>query len=311
MEGVMASQPACLSLHESGELRRRAQRALAELRACNICPRKCGTNRLAGETGFCRTGRHAKVSSFFAHFGEEDCLRGTGGSGTIFFAACNLHCVFCQNADISQQDEGQKVDARTLADMMIQLQDAGCHNVNFVTPSHVVPQIIEAIPEAVEAGLRLPLVYNTNAYDSPLALELLDGIVDVYMPDFKYWSRDAAETYSAASDYPEVARDALREMHRQVGVLTMDEAGVAHRGVLVRHLVLPGDLAGTERAMHFLASELSPDTYVNIMPQYHAAYRAARHPELARRPTRLELQSAHESATRAGLHRLDTRRGPF
>ena len=216
-------------------------------------------------------GDTARVSSYFPHLGEEDCLRGWRGSGTIFFSLCNLRCVFCQNFDISQAGQGLVTSPERLAEMMLELQTMGCHNLNFVTPEHVVPQILEALPLAAEAGLRLPLVYNTSAYDSLDSLQLLDGIIDVYMPDFKIWDEGLSLRYLKARDYPAAARRAILEMHRQVGELKLDENGLAMRGVLLRHLVMPGEIAGTEAIMRFVAEQVSPDSYVNVMGQYYPA----------------------------------------
>jgi len=238
---VFEWSPPYLALHASGELAERARRALALLEGrCLVCPRLCKVDRLADGAGLCRVGRRAVVASHFPHFGEENCLRGRRGSGTIFFSGCNLRCVFCQNHDISWQLHGERVTPDGLAGMMLELQAIGCHNINWVTPEHVVPQILEALPLAVDGGLTLPLVYNTSAYDSPDSLALMDGIVDVYMPDFKLWSSELARRYLAKRDYPEVARHSLREMHRQVGDLVLDEHGMARRGLIVRHLVMPG-----------------------------------------------------------------------
>jgi len=234
--------PRYLELHEWGELRARASSALEELADCHVCPRDCGVDRTADEVGVCRIGRTARVSSAFAHLGEEDCLRGWKGSGTIFFTGCNLRCVFCQNYDISQTPGGEELGAERIADLALALQRTGCHNINFVTPEHVVPQVIETIAVAVERGLRVPIVYNTSAYDSLESLRLLDGIVDIYMPDFKVWESGTAKRLLLAPDYPEVARRAIREMHRQVGDLVLDEKGLAQRGVLLRHLVMPNHL---------------------------------------------------------------------
>jgi putative pyruvate formate lyase activating enzyme len=302
-------EPAYLRLHGTGELERRAKRAMDGLESCRSCPRRCEADRLADERGTCHVGRWAPVSSAFAHHGEEDCLRGRRGSGTIFFAWCNLRCVFCQNHDISQEGQGRPVRPEQLARLMLALQEAGCHNINFVTPEHVVPHVLEALPLAVAAGLRLPLVYNTSAYDSLDSLRLLDGVVDIYMPDFKVWDADAAERYLGARDYPEAARVAIREMHRQVGPLKLDEQGVALRGVLVRHLVMPGDVAGTPEIMRFLASEVSPDTYVNVMAQYGPAHRvsASEFPELDRCISAGEYAAAVAAAEDAGLWRFDGR----
>ena len=251
--------------------------------------------------------------SYFPHFGEEDCLRGWNGSGTIFFSMCNLRCVFCQNYDISQAGEGQITKPERLAAMMLELQAQGCHNINFVTPEHVVPQILEALPLAVAGGLRLPIVYNTSAYDSMDSLRFMNGIVDVYMPDFKFWDSRLALKYVLAKDYPDAAQRAIKEMHRQVGELKVDETGLAKRGVLVRHLVMPGGIAGTREIMEFLAREVSPHTYVNVMAQYYPAGRvsAEKFSEINRRLTRPELIEARQAAHEAGLHRLDERRAPL
>jgi putative pyruvate formate lyase activating enzyme len=302
-------EPAYLQLHRSGELQQRVARTLASLRYCQVCPRDCGVNRLEDQTAACKTGRYARVASYFPHLGEEDGLRGWRGSGTIFFAWCNLRCVFCQNFDISQEASGVEVTAPELAAMMLELQDVGCHNINFVTPEHVVPQMLEALLIAVEAGLRLPIVYNTSAYDSLASLELLDGVVDIYMPDFKLWDAQRALRYLKARDYPAVARQVIREMHRQVGPLKFDARGLAQRGVLVRHLVMPGCADDTHAIMRFLADEVSPDTYVNIMDQYHPAGKVSdrKYPELNRRLLRAEYQAAIAAAHDAGLWRLDQR----
>ncbi len=292
------------------ELRRRAEEGLDLLRDCVACPRDCHVDRLADQWSFCKIGRYTVVSSAFPHFGEEDCLRGWNGSGTIFFSSCNLHCVFCQNADISHQRVGQEARPDDLARLMLLLQDRGCHNINFVTPEHVVPQILEALPLAVEGGLRVPIVYNTSAYDSMLSLRLLDGIVDIYMPDFKFWDREMSRLYVKAPDYPEVARRTIKEMHRQVGPLRLDEHGLARRGVLIRHLVMPGGIASTPEIMRWIAEELSPDSYVNVMAQYRpAGYvgRVSRYEAINRRITSGENAEAIRAARDAGLHRLDER----
>jgi putative pyruvate formate lyase activating enzyme len=300
--------PSYLALHASGELRERAQRALALLEdRCRVCPRLCKVDRLHDQPGLCRVGRHAVVASHFAHFGEENCLRGTRGSGTIFFSGCNLRCVFCQNHAISWQLQGERVTPRRLAGMMLELQQVGCHNINWVTPEHVVPQILEALPLAVDAGLRLPTVYNTSSYDSPESLELMDGVVDVYMPDFKLWSPELTRRYLAKRDYAEVARHSVREMQRQVGDLVLDEHGMARRGVLVRHLVMPGLLDETEAILRFVATELGPGTYVNVMAQYYPAGRTSEFPEIDRYLYRSEFERALELADELGLRRLDER----
>ena len=257
----------------------------------------------------CRTGRYARVSSYFSHFGEEDCLRGSRGSGTIFFAWCNLRCVFCQNHEISQQNAGLEVKPERLAEMMLELQAAGCHNINWVTPEHVVPQILEALPYAIEGGLRLPIVYNTSAFDSLESIRLMESIVDIYMPDFKYWSDQKADKYLGNAAYPETARRVVREMYLQVGDLKIDSAGLATRGVLVRHLVMPGEADDLKHIMRFLAKEISEDTYVNIMGQYYPDNRVFddKYREINRRVTPDEMATAFQIATEEGLHRFDIR----
>jgi len=301
--------PSYRRLHSSGELRRRVTAAVAALTNCHVCPRDCGINRLEDERQVCKVGRHAQVSSAFPHLGEENCLRGWRGSGTIFLSMCNLRCVFCQNYAISQSGQGDDVDALDLASLMLQLQEAGCHNINWVTPEHVVPQLLEGLLVAAEAGLRLPIVYNTSAYDALESLRWLDGIVDIYMPDFKIWDERLALRYLKAGDYPAVARRAIAEMHRQVGVLQLDEQGLARRGVLVRHLVLPGMAADSAHIMRWLADALSPDTYVNIMDQYCVAGQVGgdRYAAINRRVTPSELAAVYRAARAAGLWRFDQR----
>ena len=298
-----------------GALRERAERAIATLADCRACPRDCRVNRLENKWSACKTGRYAVVSSHFPHFGEEDCLRGWNGSGTIFFGHCNLRCVFCQNYDISQALRPGPAaapgnDPRQIADMMLELQTLGCHNINFVTPEHVVPQVIEAVSVAVDDGLSLPIVYNTSAYDSLESIELLDGIVDIYMPDFKYWSGQRSARYLKAPDYPERARAAIAAMHRQVGQLTVDDQGLAKRGLLIRHLVMPGALDETRSIFEWIATELGTDTYVNVIDQYHPAGKVdpSRHSEISRPTSTDEFHRAVRLARAAGLERLDYRK---
>jgi len=300
-------EPAYLGLLRKGELARRAAEAIGRLEACDICARVCRANRRRGDLGACHTGERARVSSYGPHRGEENPLRGWRGSGTIFFSRCNLHCQYCQNSDISQTDDGDEVEPEELASIMLRLQAAGCHNINLVSPSHVVPQILVGVLVAAQAGLSLPLVYNTGGYDSLSTLRLLDGVVDIYMPDMKYADATVAERYSQVPNYPEVNRAAVREMHRQVGDLQIDENGLARRGLLVRHLVLPGGLAGTAQVVRYLAVEISRATYLNIMDQYRPAYRASGYPELNRRVTREEYRAALQMSQEAGLSRLDDR----
>ncbi len=301
--------PAYLKLYESGELARRVERALADLADCTLCPRDCHVNRLADKFAVCKTGRYSVVSSHFAHLGEEDCLRGRHGSGTIFFSWCNLRCVFCQNYEISWQGEGRGTRPEELGAMMVRLQELGCHNINFVTPEHVVPQILEALPLAIERGLRLPLIYNTSAYDSLESIQLMDGIVDVYMPDFKFWDPGMARHYTKARNYPDAARRVIKAMHEQVGDLVFDEDGLALRGVLIRHLVMPNDIAGTREIVRWIVRELGANTYVNVMPQYFPAGKVSRteYAEIGRRITDDEFQDALVAAREAGLWRLDAR----
>ena len=301
-------EPAYVALLRSGELKRRVAEAYERLRECDLCARECGVNRREGEVGVCRTGERAVVCSHHAHFGEENPLVGAHGSGTIFFSLCNLNCQYCQNYDISQVGTGREVEPEALAAMMLQLQDEGCHNVNFVSPSHVVAQILAGVLIAAQAGLRLPLVYNTGGYDSMAALRLLNGVFDMYMPDMKYADEVVGRRYSKVKDYPTVNRAAVKEMHRQVGDLVLDGRGVALRGLLVRHLVLPNGLAGTAEIARFLAEEVSRDTYINVMDQYRPCYRANEYPALDRRITQAEYAEAVAAVRAVGLWRLDKRR---
>jgi putative pyruvate formate lyase activating enzyme len=272
---------------------------------CRLCPRNCAVDRTVGETGYCRTADRAVVASWGPHFGEEAPLVGMKGSGTIFFSNCNLGCIFCQNWSISHVGEGMEMSSDALAAVMMELQGQGCHNINLVTPTHQVPMILDALVEAVERGLRVPLVYNCGGYESVETLRLLDGVIDIYMPDFKYADTAPAAEYSDAPDYPEVAKAALREMHRQVGDLTFNGYGIARRGLLVRHLVLPAGLAGTPEVVRFLAEEISRDTYLNIMDQYRPCADALDRPPLDRCITRREYQEALDAAQAAGLERID------
>jgi putative pyruvate formate lyase activating enzyme len=277
------------------------------LRECRVCPRSCGVDRLNGETGFCGVADLAVVCSASPHFGEESPLVGVRGSGTIFLTSCNLKCQFCQNYEISHLMEGAAVESADLGELMLELQDAGCHNINFVTPSHVAPQILEGVFHAAQRGLTVPLVYNTGGYDSLETLRLLDGVVDIYMPDLKFMDSGVSKELMNAADYPEAAKNAIREMHRQVGDLEIDDRGVATRGLLVRHLVLPGDLADTREAMRFLARDISPNTYVNVMDQYRPCGNAHRFSSIRRRITRDEYNKALEMAREEGVARLDDR----
>jgi len=292
-------------LHQSGELHERIEAAYRLMSPrCELCPRRCKVDRLAGQLGVCRTGKNPIVSSYGPHFGEEPPLVGYNGSGTIFFTNCNLRCIFCQNYEISQEGIGREVDIQDLAEMMLNLARRGCHNINLVTPTHQVPQILSALEVAAEAGLDLPVVYNCGGYESVKLLRLLDGIIDIYMPDAKYGTNEVGEEFSAVADYWDRNRDALREMHRQVGDLVVDERGIAQRGMIIRHLVLPNNLAGTREVMHFIATELSRDTYVNIMDQYRPAYKAIGHAKIGRRITSEEYIEALQIAQSEGLWRF-------
>ncbi len=301
-------KPAYHALSRNDEIARRAKLAYRHLEDCDLCARYCHMNRrLTIKGAVCRTGECAIVNSYGLHHGEEDPLRGTKGSGTIFFSWCSLRCVFCQNWEISQKGQGQKVEPVKLAEMMLQLQAQGCHNINFVTPSHVVAQIIAAVDIATQQGLNLPLVYNTGGYDSPEALALLDGIIDIYMPDMKYGDSKLARKYSKVRNYVEVNFAAVKEMHRQVGDLQLDANGIAQRGLLVRHLVLPANISGTDKVLAFVSEEISTNTYLNLMDQYYPCYRADDYPLLARPITSSEYRKALELAAQHGLQRLDRR----
>ncbi|OHB84349.1 MAG: radical SAM protein [Planctomycetes bacterium RIFCSPHIGHO2_02_FULL_38_41] len=299
-------QPGYIKLYKSGELKKRVEKTVNLLKQCQICPRRCKVNRLENEKGICKVGRLPMVSSYNPHFGEESPLVGTQGSGTIFLTSCNLGCIFCQNYDISHLGEGYEISIERFAKMMIELQNIGCHNINFVTPTHVVPQILEALPIAVEMGLKIPLVYNTGGYDIIETLMIIEGIFDIYMPDFKFTDSDIANRFCKARDYPEVAMKAIKEMHRQVGDLVMNNHGIAERGLIVRHLIMPNELPGTRKVMHFLANEISNNTYVNIMDQYRPCGLAHKYPEINRRITTEEFSNAINVAREEGLTRLDS-----
>lgn len=293
-------------LAESGELKRRAEEAVFGLSRCVLCPKACGVDRAGGRRGFCRAGAKARVSSYGPHFGEEEPLVGRGGSGTVFFSWCNLRCVFCQNYDISHLGHGDDVDTPRLAEIMLELQAMGCENINFVTPTHFVPQMLAALAEAAPRGLRLPLVYNCGSYECTETLALLDGVIDIYLPDTKYSDPETARKYSGIEDYPKAMFASLKEMHRQVGDLVTGPGGAARRGLMIRHLIMPGGLAGTADVLRFVAEELSKDTYINLMSQYYPAFQAKQHPELARKPARHELDEARDLARRLGLTRVES-----
>ncbi|MBI5025925.1 MAG: radical SAM protein [Nitrospirae bacterium] len=305
-EPLSEFKPAYLKLSRE-VLREKIQKAEAILKDCTLCPRNCKVDRTSGERGICKTGDKPFVSSWNPHFGEERPLVGRHGSGTIFFTQCNLRCLFCQNWTISHLGQGDEISFEKLAQIMIYLQQEGCHNINLVTPTHQVPMILRALEIAIHTGLELPIVYNSGGYESVETLQILDGIVDIYMPDFKYADPAVAMKYSKARDYPQVAKAAIKEMHRQVGDLIINEEGIALRGLLVRHLVLPEGLAGTEEVARFLVEEISPNTYTNIMAQYYPCYKAFDNPPLDRRITVEEYRKAIEAALKAGLKRLDSR----
>lgn len=304
-------EAAYVGLLQNGELKERVAAGYERMKKCDLCAWECKCDRFSDKLGICQTPEQARLSSFGAHMGEEDPLRGWRGSGTIFFGQCNLRCQYCQNHDISQTDAGRLVEPGELAAAMLELQKAGCHNINFVSPSHVVPQILAAVLIAAQAGLRLPLVYNTGGYDSLKTLALLDGVIDIYMPDMKYASKQIGLRYSKIRNYPQVNQAAVKEMHRQVGDLELDERGVARRGLLVRHLVLPNGLAGTEKIVEFLAEEISTDTYLNLMDQYRPAYNARLYDKLKRALRPAEFEEAVRMAHAAGLQRLDERKTGF
>lgn len=287
------------------DLAERAGRLRAKLDRCQICPRSCGVDRAHGETGFCGTGKEAFVASYGPHFGEEAPLTGNHGSGTVFFSQCNLHCVFCQNFEISHAGEGRQVSAEALSGIFLALQRAGCHNINLVTPTHATPAIVEALALARQGGLSVPIVYNCGGYECLETLRELDGVIDIYMPDVKFLDPQRAERYCGASDYPQTARDAIKEMARQVGPLVLDGRGIATRGLLVRHLVMPGDASTTRKVIDFVAGDIGTDTYLNLMDQYRPCGRAGDFPEIARRVSRKEWSDAHDYAVSRGMSRLD------
>ena len=296
-----------LALYADGELQKRIRTAIDLLKSCTVCPRQCKVNRLEDEKGVCRTGRRAVVSSYGPHFGEEGPLVGMSGSGTIFITHCNLGCIFCQNYDVSHEGDGFEVEAGQLAATMVSLQKQGCHNINFVTPTHVIPQILEALPPAIDKGLSVPLVYNSSAYDSVSTLQVLEGIFDIYMPDFKFWQPETAGKLAGAPDYPQRAQEAIREMHRQAGVLETDSRGVARKGLIVRHLVMPEGLDETREILNFLAREISVKTYVNVMDQYRPCGEAHNFPPINRMLSAEEYNQALRYAEEAGLTNLDQR----
>ena len=303
--------PAYRNLLDDGRLAKRVVEAYQHLSICDVCAWECPVDRRAGKEGVCRTGELARVSSYGPHYGEESPLSGTRGSGTIFFTRCNLRCQYCQNHDISQTDHGEEVEPEAISSMMLELQSQGCHNINFVSPSHVVPQILAAVLIAAQSGLRIPLVYNTGGFDSIEMLNLLDGVINIYMPDMKYSDPLIARRYSKIRNYPKINQQAVKEMHRQVGDLTVDQRGIALRGLLVRHLVLPNNLAGTREIIRYLCEEVSQKTYLNIMDQYHPAHKSHHYPELDRRLSDQEYQTAVDAAISAGMTNLDQKKSRF
>jgi len=293
--------PAYLESYNNGNLNKVIEKTFKMLESCSICPRRCKVNRIKNEKGFCRTGLKAKVCSFMPHQGEEPPISGTRGSGTIFFAECNMACVYCQNYEFSQAGEGREVDFDELADFMLQLQGMGCHNINLVTPTHVLPQILKALNIAIAKGLKIPIVYNTGGYESSQIIKLLDGIVDIYLPDMRYADSEMAIKYSSASDYPKYNQEALGEMHRQVGVANIDNTGIIKRGMIIRHLVLPNHIAGTDKIMEFIADKLDKDTYISLMSQYFPCYKAGQFKEIFRRITYEEYEEAKQTMQKHGL----------
>lgn len=301
--------PAYLRIHRNGELGRRGDILWSMMEKCRLCPRECGVNRLRGQRGFCQApGVGPMVSSFSPHFGEERPLVGRGGSGTIFLTHCGLRCVFCQNWEISHSGRGSRKSLENLAGMMLALQKRGCHNINFVTPTHYSAAIVKALDIAAGEGLRLPVVWNTCGWESPEIMRLLDGIVDIYLPDFKFWDGAMAARFMAGADsYPSLTRNALLEMNRQVGVAMPGSDGVVSRGLMIRHLVMPGNTGGSDKIMEWIGANLPKDTYVNIMAQYNPQHKAFDFPEISRRITRDEYQAVVKAARRAGLSNLDIR----
>ena len=293
--------PIYLEAHHSGRLNQLIEETFRLLESCCICPRQCKVNRLNGESGFCKTGLNPKVCSFLPHHGEEPPISGDRGSGTIFFSHCNMACAYCQNYEFSQMGSGKEVGFEELADYMLQLQDMSCHNINLVSPTHVMPQFLKALSIAIPKGLKIPIVYNTGGYELPEIIKLLDGIVDIYLPDMRYADDKMSVKYSSAPDYPKYNQEALKEMHSQVGVAKTDNEGIIKKGLIIRHLVLPDNIAGTEQIMKFIAIELSKDTYISLMSQYFPYYKAAQHKEILRRITSEEYESAKAAMEKYGL----------
>ncbi|MDD5552776.1 MAG: radical SAM protein [Candidatus Omnitrophica bacterium] len=293
--------PSYLDSYNSGQLRKVSETVFNLLRSCALCPRKCGVNRLNNERGFCRAGVKARVCSYMPHHGEEPPISGTRGSGTIFFSGCNMACVYCQNYEFSQKDEGREFETRELSEAMLNLQSQGCHNINLVTPTHFMPQILKSLELAVPKGLNIPLVYNTSGYESADILRFLDGIVDIYLPDMRYAGNNISAKYSGAPGYPEFNRAALKEMHRQAGLAQLDENGLIKRGLIIRHLVLPNNVSGTEKIMKFVAQSLSKDTYISLMSQYTPYHKANSYKDICRRVNFEEYEYAKMIMERCGL----------
>ncbi|MFC1753446.1 radical SAM protein [Thermoproteota archaeon] len=293
--------PSYIAAHKSGELKKRIEEAYKLLRSCTICPRKCKVNRLKDQRGFCKIGLYSMVCSYMAHHGEEPPISGKKGSGTIFFSYCNMKCVYCQNYHFSQEGEGEKVSPERLSEFMLELQKQGCHNINFVTPTHVMPQILKSLEIAIEAGLNIPLVYNTSGYELPEIIKMLDGIIDVYLVDMRYSQSKHSEHYSQAPDYPKHNQESLKEMYRQVGDAEIDDSGIIKKGIIIRHLVLPNDISGTQEILKFISEELSQNTYVSLMSQYSPYYQAYKYPEIARRISKEEYKIAIDYLKNNGL----------
>jgi len=293
---------AYLESYNNGKLNNIIDKTFKMLESCCICPRICKVNRLNDKKGFCRISLKPKVCSFMPHHGEEPPISGQRGSGTIFFSGCNMACVYCQNYEFSQLDEGREVGFEELATFMLQLQGMGCHNINLVTPTHVMPQILESLKLAIPKGLKIPLVYNTGGYECLKMIKLLETIVDIYLADMRYADNDMAVKYSSAPDYPKFNQAALKEMHRQVGVAKIDNEGIITRGVIIRHLILPNNVSGTDKIMRFIKDELSKDTYISLMSQYFPCYKANQFPEISRRITYQEYEVALASMEKYGLH---------
>jgi len=294
--------PSYLDMFNSGRLKETAEQAINKLGECGICPRKCGVNRLKGNIGYCRTGRNAKVYSYMCHRGEEPPISGTAGSGTIFFSNCNMGCVYCQNYTFSQKGQGREVKTEELASLMLELQEMKCHNINLVTPTHVMPQILEALDIACSKGLAIPIVYNTGGYESAQILKFLEGIVDIYLADMRYGGDKNARIYSGAEQYSQFNRDSVKEMHRQVGIAQTDSHGIILKGLIIRHMVLPGGLSGTEEVMKFIAEEVSTETFISLMSQYNPYYKAGEFKEISRRLTKEEYADAISIMERYSLH---------